>query len=271
MIVQYKNFNYITLGEFLNNSHLSKVNISKLLTKKAISIDNRYLTNLDELVDNIYINYSLLEDNEAQIGTEMNLSIIYEDDNFIAIDKDRGILVHPDGNTTDTLLNGVVYYLKSKYDDSFIRPIHRIDYETEGVVVFAKNIIAYTYTSYLMETNKITKIYKALVSGEVINQEIDFKIGKNRHDSKKYCVSKSGKDAKTIIKVIKKYPNQTLIECKLITGRPHQIRVHLSHIGHPLVGDELYGGSGDKLMLLSSEFSFKFFDKVITIRTRKKI
>ena len=271
MIVEYKISIKQKLIDFLNKFHISKTNINRLINTNAISTASRIITNaLDEIEGSIYINYSAIEDNSHIDSYNFPISIIYEDDNFIAIDKTKPMLVHSDGNTKDTLLNALTYYLKEKYDDSFIRPIHRIDYDTMGVVVFSKNILAQSYVTYLLENNLVTKKYLAICQG-IIKEDmtLNLKIAKDRHNSKKYCVSKTGKEAITKIKVIKNISNNTLIECDLKTGRPHQIRVSLAYINHPIVGDNLYSNATGNLKLLSKEFSFNYLGQAIRILSKK--
>ena len=217
----------LTLRKWLEQRKLGKPKITKLDMLQAISNSTQVIS-LDYVLNNkecIYINYSLLEDNEVIEPYKLELSVLYEDDDIIAVDKKRGILVHSDGINSDTLLNAVVYYLKDKSDDSFIRPIHRIDYETSGVVVFAKNIMSYNYLSWQMEDQKIEKEYLAYVEGYLPNDgEINLYISRDRHNAKKFIgFPKENNNAKTIYHVLKHTNTRTLLSIIIVTGKPHQI------------------------------------------------
>ena len=265
----------MTLREWLEDRKLGKQTIAKLNNLKAIT-NSHDIISLDYYLKNnefIYINYSLLEDNDAVIDYDYDLDILYEDDNIIAVDKKRGILVHSDGNDDKTLLNGVCTYLKSQGDDSFVRPIHRIDYETSGVVVFAKNIMAYNYLSYLMENKKIEKEYLAYVDGYISGDGvIELYISRDRHNAKKYVgFPKENNNAKTSYKVLKHTNSRTLLSITIATGKPHQIRVSMAYLKHPVSGDKLYGKEGKVMYLLAYRIKFDLFGREIEIKSKKDI
>lgn len=279
MITKYTVLNKdktLTLKTWLEKNHLGRINIHKLNELKAISNENT-IVNLDyvfKVRDVIYINYSLLEDNSNIPGYDYDLSILYEDDNIIAVDKSKGILIHSDGNTSETLLNAVVKYLQSKYDDSFIRPVHRIDVETSGVVLFAKNILAYNYLTYQMENQLIEKEYLTYVTGYISNDGVcELYISKDRHNSKKYVGFKKEKNnAITKYKVLKHTNTRTLLKVNILTGKPHQIRVTMAFLRRPIVGDKLYGNDQSKTMyLLSNGIKFRLFEREIEIKSKKDI
>ena len=264
-----------TLRQWLEDKKLGKQTIAKLDYLKAISNDKDVVT-LDYLLKNnetIYINYSLLEGNESIVDFKHDIDVLYEDDNIIAVDKKRGMLVHSDGNDHNTLLNAICTYLKSKCDDSFVRPIHRIDYETSGVVVFAKNIMAYNYLSSEMENRKIEKEYYAYVDGYIPNDgEVALYISRDRHNSKKYIgFPKEHNNAFTKYKVLKHTNSRTLLSIIILTGKPHQIRVSMAYLKHPVSGDSLYGHGGKVMYLLSYRIKFDLFGKEIEIKTKKDI
>ncbi len=267
--------NKLTLREWLEKLKVGKPTISKLNTLNAIC-NNKESLSLDYNLKNneiIYINFSLLEDNDSITNYDYKLNILYEDDNIIAVDKERGILVHSDGNNHETLLNGVCTYLKNKCDDSFVRPIHRIDVETSGVVVFAKNIIAYNYLSYQMENRLIEKEYLAYVDGYLPNDGVvKLYISRDRHNAKKYVgFPKDNNNAETIYKVIKHTNSRTLLSIIIYTGKPHQIRVSMAYLKHPVSGDKLYGHDGKVMYLLAYRIKFNLFDKEIEIKSKKDI
>ena len=260
----------ITLREYLKSCYLSNSYIYKLGVLNAISNDSGYILLDDELKDRevIYINFSMLEVNNLplNINEKDTLKVIYEDDNIIGVYKKRGMLVHSDGSGIKTLFDDVSNYLLSKGDDSFIRPLHRLDVDTCGVVIFSKNVLSHAYISRMMEENKIEKEYRCYVEGAV-NEDgfVDIGIGRDRHNSKKSIAIKSGKNAFTKYEVLKKYKDRTYLKVNIKTGRTHQIRVHMAYIKHPIIGDSLYGGRKDKLMLMCKKMSFVLFDKKINV------
>ena len=215
----------LTLREWLEKRKLGKATITKLDMLQAVcNLHN--VIRLDYNLKNneqIFINYSLLEDNDNIESFDHNLTILYEDDNIIAVDKPKAMLVHSDGVTSNTLLNAVVAYLKNKCDDSLVRPIHRIDYETSGVVVFAKNIMAYNYLSWQMEECKIEKEYMAYVDGYLPSDgEVSLYISRDRHNAKKYVgFPKEKNNAFTKYHVLKHTNSRTLLSINISTGKPH--------------------------------------------------
>ena len=278
MITKYniQNKERKTLKEWLEKNHLGKTNIYKLNELKAFSTDIGTI-DLDYVFkykDVLYINFSLLEDNSSIVDFGYQVSVLYEDDNIIAIDKNKGILIHSDGNTTETLLNAVTNYLHNKYDDSYLRPVHRIDVETSGIVLFAKNILAYNFLTYQMENQLIEKEYLTYVKGYVANDGVcELYISKDRHNSKKYVgFKKANNNAITKYKVLKHTNTRTLLKVNILTGKPHQIRVTMAFLNRPIVGDKLYGNDQSKTMyLLSNYIKFDLFEKTLEIRSKKDI
>lgn len=178
---------------------------------------------------------------------EMPLDIIYEDDDMLVINKEKGIVVHPgNGNPDGTLANAVMAKCKGSLSGigGKIRPgiVHRIDKDTSGLIIVAKNDTAHINLSKQIQDRKVKKTYIALVRGVIKENEatINMPIGRSSKDRKKMAVTKDGKEAITHFKVLKRYNGFTLLEVKIETGRTHQIRVHLSKIGYPIIGDEVY-------------------------------
>lgn len=215
-----------------------------------ISIKDGYVEEIDIKPENIPIN------------------IIYEDNDIIIVNKESGMVVHPgSGNFSGTLVNALMYYTNNLSDiNGEVRPgvVHRIDKDTSGLIIIAKNDKAHINLSEQIKDRKVKKIYKALVRG-VIPEEvatINMPIGRSKIDRKKMAVRSDGKEAITHIKVIKRYDKYTLIEVKIDTGRTHQIRVHMAEIGYPVVGDEVYSNGKNDFgvhgqMLHSFSLGFK--------------
>lgn len=177
-----------------------------------------------------------------------DIHVLYEDDHLIVFNKPAAIDTHPnEQNQTNTLANAAAYYLQAKGEFRHIRHIHRLDRDTTGAILFAKNALAGSIMDKMLEERNIKRTYLALATG-VIKQKkgiIDKPIGRDRHHATRRRVSTGGQKAVTHYEVLKSFKkdNLTLIKCTLGTGRTHQIRVHLSTIGHPLAGDLLYGGT----------------------------
>lgn len=176
------------------------------------------------------------------------LRIVYEDDDLLVVDKPAGMVTHPAfGNYTGTLVNALLYHCNHlSRADTELRPgiVHRLDKETSGLLVIAKNDHAHSYLAKQFAKRTIDREYWALVWGGFKQSKgvIDASLGRSKKDRKKVAVVLNGKHAVTEYQVLKKFDFLTLVRLKLQTGRTHQIRVHLSHIGHPVFGDPTYGG-----------------------------
>lgn len=182
---------------------------------------------------------------------ELELSIVYEDDDVIIIEKQAGIVVHPGfGNEDSTLLNGLMFYFEKtnqSIENGFGYLVHRIDKDTSGLLIIAKNEMAQTKLGKQFYDHSIERKYQALVWGDFAEEEgtIEGHIGRNLKDRRKMTVFPGGEYGKHAIshyKVLKRFGYVSLVECKLETGRTHQIRAHFCHIKHPLFNDEKYGG-----------------------------
>lgn len=181
---------------------------------------------------------------------QIPLDVIYEDDQLIVINKPKGMVVHPAaGNETGTLVNAVLYHAKGNLSgiNGVIRPgiVHRLDKDTSGLIVVAKTNEAHLSLAEQIKNKTCKRVYVCLVRGNVREEEgrVDAPIGRNPSDRKKMCVTqKNSRSAVTHYRVLERFGEYTFLECRLETGRTHQIRVHMQHIGHPVVGDEVYGG-----------------------------
>lgn len=184
---------------------------------------------------------------------DIPLEILYEDNDIIVINKPKGMVVHPaNGNPDGTLVNAIMSICKESLSGigGEIRPgiVHRLDKNTSGAIIIAKNDKAHIALSDELKNHEIKKTYIALVRGIVKenNATINMPIARSKKDRKKMDVDKNGKEAITHFKVIKRYQDFTLLEINIETGRTHQIRVHLSHIGYPIIGDDVYSNGKNK-------------------------
>ena len=196
------------------------------------------------------IDYSIPQPKEVDIvPTEMRLDIAYEDEDVIVINKPKGLVVHPAaGHQDDTLVNGLLYALGDDLSgiNGELRPgiVHRIDKDTSGLLAVAKNDLAHTVLASQLKDHSMHRVYEAIVCGTFREDSgtVDAPIGRHPSDRKKMCVTaRNSKEAVTHWEVVARYRGYTHIRCKLETGRTHQIRVHMAHIGHPILGDTVYG------------------------------
>ncbi|MCO0597308.1 RluA family pseudouridine synthase [Peribacillus butanolivorans] len=186
-------------------------------------------------------------ENETVKAVDLGISILYEDELLLIANKPAGMDTHPSQpGDTHTLINGVAYHLQNTGQTCMIKHIHRLDKNTTGAVLFAKDRLTGSMLDRMLEERKIKRTYVALVEGIIQKNEgkINEKIGRDRHHATRRRVSPTGQVAITHFQVLKRdsKKNLTLVSCTLESGRTHQIRVHFSHLNHPLAGDTLYGG-----------------------------
>lgn len=194
---------------------------------------------------------------DEALPEDIPLDIVYEDEDIIVINKPSGMVVHPAvGNYTGTLVNALLYHCKDSLSGvgGVIRPgiVHRIDKDTSGLLVVAKNDEAHLYLSEQLKTHEVARVYYALVCGNLKEDAgtVNAPIGRNPSDRKKMAVLAPGqgfsREAVTHYEVLERFPGYCFVKLKLETGRTHQIRVHMAHLGHPLMGDTVYGGGKTK-------------------------
>ena len=202
------------------------------------------------------IEYTLPEAKPVDIQpTEMALDIVYEDEDVLVINKPKGLVVHPAaGHSDDTLVNGLLYAMGDSLSgiNGELRPgiVHRIDKDTSGLLAVAKNDLAHTVLASQLKDHTMARTYEAIVCGSFREDSgtVNAPIGRHPTDRKKMCVTqRNSKEAVTHWEVVARYRGYTHVRCRLETGRTHQIRVHMAHIGHPILGDTVYGHKAKEL------------------------
>lgn len=194
------------------------------------------------------ITYQVPEIEEIDyVAEDIPLDIVYQDEDVVVVNKPQGMVVHPSaGHTSGTLVNALLYHVKDLSGiNGVLRPgiVHRIDKDTSGLLMIAKNDEAHTKLAAELKDKKSLRKYWAIVHGNLPNDRgvIEAPIGRSEKDRKKQAVTAKGKKAVTIFQVLERFDDYTLVELTLETGRTHQIRVHMAYIGHPVAGDEVYG------------------------------
>lgn len=238
----YKNINQILKQEFKLSARLMhKVIINKLVLLNNKQIDTRSSINIG---DNVKIDLNYEEENDNIVPVKMNLDILYEDDCLLIINKPAGIAVHPSIlHFEDSLSNGIRFYFDSIGLKKKVRPVNRLDLDTSGIIVFAKNEFVQECLIRQMNNNIFKKEYIAIVTGHLKEKSgvINLPIARKENSIIERCISEKGQNAITKYEVIKELDSISVVKCFLETGRTHQIRVHFNAIGHPLIGDSLYG------------------------------
>ena len=232
------------------NEQLSRSHIQKLLKSGLVLVDGKPVKASYQVDEGDVISLDIPEAVEPEIEPEdMDLDILYEDQDVILVNKPKGMVVHPAaGHYSHTLVNGLMYHCKDQLSgiNGVMRPgiVHRIDMDTTGVIIACKNDMAHNSIAAQLKEHSITRRYQAIVHGVLKDDAgtVEGPIGRHPTDRKKMSINyNNGKSAVTHYKVLKRFRQYTHVECRLETGRTHQIRVHMASIGHPLLGDLVYG------------------------------
>lgn len=230
------------------DTDITRTSAQRLIEDGNILVNGKNAKVSYKIQENDKISVEITEPKQIELKAQnIPIEIIYEDSDIIVVNKPKGMVVHPaNGNPDGTLVNAIMAICKDSLSGigGKIRPgiVHRIDKDTSGLLIVAKNDNAHVKMSEQIKNHEVKKTYIALVRGVFKENEatIDMPIGRSPSDRKKMAVNKNGKNAITHIKVLKRFDKYTLLQVNIETGRTHQIRVHLSHIGYPIVGDYTY-------------------------------
>ncbi len=231
---------------------LSRSYIQKLLKSGQVLVNGSLIKSSYVVAADDHIEVDVPEAVEPEIEAEpMDLDILYEDRDIILVNKPKGMVVHPAaGHYSHTLVNGLMYHCKDQLSgiNGVMRPgiVHRIDMDTTGVLIVCKNDMAHNSIAAQLKEHSITRRYQAIVHGVLKEDEgtVDAPIGRHQTERKKMCINyNNGRNAITHYQVLRRFEQYTYVECRLETGRTHQIRVHMASIHHPILGDTVYGPS----------------------------
>ena len=246
----------VFLAESLEN--FSRSAAQKLLESGCVTLDGKTLRKQDKTVAGADYDVVLPEVKEVEIeAEELPLEIVYEDADLLVINKPKGIVVHPaPGHHSGTLVNALMYHCKDSLSgiNGELRPgiVHRIDKDTSGLLIVAKNDFAHQKLAAQLKDHTLSRTYEAIVCGNIREDAgtVDAPIGRHPVDRKKMAVTdKNSRNAVTHYTVLGRYRGYTHVECRLETGRTHQIRVHMAYKSHPILGDTVYGHKGKELGL----------------------
>lgn len=259
---------------------VSRSKIQSLIKNGGVKLNDEAKKPSYQLKENDKIEFELPQDEEIKIEPQnIPLEIVYEDENMLVVNKPSGMLTHPTAiERENTLVNALLYHFGGNLSDIngvFRRGIlHRLDRNTSGLLMIAKNNKAHEFLANQIKEHTITKKYRAVVKGVVEKDEfeIDSPIGRNPNQPHKMAVREDGKPSKTIVKLLERFKDATYLELTLVTGRTHQIRVHMKSINHPVYNDTLYGAGQGKVkteeQVLQSyylRFTKPFGDEIIEL------
>ncbi|MBQ2301979.1 MAG: RluA family pseudouridine synthase [Oscillospiraceae bacterium] len=229
--------------------HLTRSALQKLISAGNVEIDGKVIAKSRVLKEGEDISVLIPDAVSLDVEAEnIPLKIYYEDDDLLVVYKPKGMVVHPaPGNHNGTLVNALLWHCKDSLSgiNGVLRPgiVHRIDKDTSGLLLVAKNDFAHVHLAEQIKEHSLNRIYQTIVYGVNMDDEgdVDAPIGRSTKDRKKMAIVEGGRTAQTHYSVVKRYSGFTHVQCKLKTGRTHQIRVHMAYIGHPVAGDTVYG------------------------------
>ncbi len=260
------------------NSELSRSFITKLIDEGKITINGKVEKPSFKVKENDEIDIEEIVDVKSDIKEEdIPLDVVYEDDDILIINKPQGMVVHPaNGHYSGTLVNALMFMEDSLSSiNGVIRPgiVHRIDKDTSGLLCVAKNDNAHHFLAEQLKDHTMAREYVALVRGIIKENSgtIEMPIGRDKKDRQKMAVVKEGKPAVTHFQVLERFRDHTLVKCQLVSGRTHQIRVHMSAIGHPVEGDPLYAGKNYDKIYKNGQLLVAFKLKLIHPTTKKEM
>ena len=230
---------------------MSRAKAQKLIEEGCVTLGGKKAKKNDKLNPGDQIEVEMPQPKSVDIApnADIPLEIIYEDEDVLVINKPKGLVVHPAaGHQDDTLVNGLLHAMAGQLSgiNGELRPgiVHRIDKDTSGLLAVAKNDLAHTVLASQLKDHSMARTYEAIVCGSLKEDSgtVDAPIGRHPTDRKKMCVTpRNSRNAVTHWEVVRRYRGYTHVRCRLETGRTHQIRVHMAHIGHPILGDTVYG------------------------------
>ena len=260
------------------NSELSRSFITKLIDEGKITINGKVEKPSFKVKETDEIDIEEIVDVKSDIKEEdIPLDVVYEDDDILIINKPQGMVVHPaNGHYSGTLVNALMFMEDSLSSiNGVIRPgiVHRIDKDTSGLLCVAKNDNAHHFLAEQLKDHTMAREYVALVRGIIKENSgtIEMPIGRDKKDRQKMAVVKEGKPAVTHFQVLERFRDHTLVKCQLVSGRTHQIRVHMSAIGHPVEGDPLYAGKNYDKIYKNGQLLVAFKLKLIHPTTKKEM
>ena len=237
---------------------VTRSHIQKLIDEGNVLVDGKVIKSNYKLKVGQNIEFTIPEAKQLDVkAEEIELDIVYEDEHMLVVNKPQNMVVHPAaGNYEGTLVNALIHHCGDSLSgiNGVIRPgiVHRIDKDTSGLLLVAKDDETHIGLSEQIKEHSLTRKYIAIVHGNFKNDEgtVDAPIGRHPTDRKRMCITeKNSKNAVTHYRVLQRFMEYTLVECKLETGRTHQIRVHMASLGHPVMGDKTYGGKKEKYNL----------------------
>ena len=257
----------------------SRTYIANLIDEGLVKVNGKILKSSYKLTINDEIEIVFKEVQPLDVKKEdIPLDIVYEDQDILIINKPQGLVVHPaPGHYEHTLVNAILNHCNDLSGiNGVARPgiVHRIDKDTSGLICIAKNDDAHNYLATQLKDHTMNRDYVALVKGVIKENhgKIDLPIGRDPRDRKKMAVNKeNSKEAITYFDVIKRFNNYTLVKCKLVTGRTHQIRVHMAYIGHPVEGDPLYNKKNATSLISTGQLLVAYKLNLIHPRTKKEV